>query len=239
MLLTNPDQPVDYGNARTAFSQMFGRRPSGKTVNSKGCIPMLNSRSPFPLSTPISSLPELLVNPRPSATASLFISRTVTNWYALWTRSRHEKVVRDQLIKKGIETFLPTVSKWSRWKDRRKKVEWPLFPGYCFAQFHEDQQLPVLTCIGVVTIVSFNGKPAPVADVELENLRRVVETDLAYDPCPLTKEGMMVEVVNGPLKGMVGRLVHKDARHAMVVLSVELINQAVRVEVEAADIRTK
>jgi transcriptional antiterminator NusG len=57
------------------------------------------------------------------------------SWYAVWTRSRAEKAVHDQLAAKGVEAFLPTVPRWSRWKDRRKKVDWPLFPGYCFARF--------------------------------------------------------------------------------------------------------
>ena len=50
-------------------------------------------------------------------------------WYAIWTRSRHEQVVREQLEKKGFEAFLPTIARWSRWKDRKKKIDWPLFPG--------------------------------------------------------------------------------------------------------------
>ena len=56
-------------------------------------------------------------------------------WYAVWTRSRHEQVVRDQLERKEIAAFLPTITRWSRWKDRKKKIDWPLFPGYCFARF--------------------------------------------------------------------------------------------------------
>ena len=51
------------------------------------------------------------------------------SWFALWTRSRHEQVVREQLDQKHIEAFLPTVTRWSRWKDRKKKIDWPLFPG--------------------------------------------------------------------------------------------------------------
>lgn len=160
-------------------------------------------------------------------------------WYALWTRSRHEVVVREQLTRKGIEAFLPTIGKWSRWKDRRKKIEWPLFPGYCFARFTREEALSVLTCMGVVTIVSFNGKPAPIANEEVTGLRRVVETEMVYDPCPLTREGTIVEVISGPLKGIVGRLVSKDAQHAGVMLAVELINQAVRVRVDAADVRPR
>src|SRR5579864_5397444 len=76
-------------------------------------------------------------------------------WFAVWIRSRHEQVVRDQLEKKKISTFLPTIPRWSRWKDRRKKIDWPLFPGYCFARFDPAHSLPVLKCTGVVNIVSF------------------------------------------------------------------------------------
>jgi hypothetical protein len=50
-------------------------------------------------------------------------------WYAIWTRSRHEQMVREQLERKGYQAFLPTVARWSRWKDRKKKIDWPLFPG--------------------------------------------------------------------------------------------------------------
>src|SRR6202045_3750160 len=78
-------------------------------------------------------------------------------WFAVWTRSRHEQGVRDQLEKKRITAFLPTIPRWSRWKDRRKKIDWPLFPGYCFAQFDPSHVLPILKCTGVVNIVSFEG----------------------------------------------------------------------------------
>jgi transcription antitermination factor NusG len=158
-------------------------------------------------------------------------------WFAIWTRSRHEQVVREQLEQKHVEAFLPTLPRWSRWKDRRKKIDWPLFPGYCFARFNPDDALPVLKVPGVVSIVSFEGRPAPIPDYELESLRVLVASDLQFDPCPLIHEGMMVEVVQGPLKGVVGRLIRKDARHARLVLSVDLIGQAVSVEVDAASVK--
>ena len=157
-------------------------------------------------------------------------------WFAIWTRSRHEQVVRDQLDRKQVEAFLPTITRWSRWKDRRKKIAWPLFPGYCFARFDPESRLGILRCTGVVNIVSFDGDPAPIEPQEIDAIRRLVDTDLLYDPCPLIREGMMVEVVNGPLRGVVGRLVRKGA-HARLVLSVNLIGQGVSVEVEAADIK--
>src|SRR5215204_3258334 len=158
------------------------------------------------------------------------------HWFALWTRSRHEQVVREQLAQKRIDVFLPTVTRWSRWKDRKKKIDWPLFPGYCFARFNPADRLPILKCAGVVNIISFQGEPAPIPEHEIDGIRQLVESDLAYDPCPMIREGMMVEVIHGPLKGVNGRLMRKNEK-ARLVLSVDLIGQAVSVEVDAADVK--
>jgi transcriptional antiterminator NusG len=157
-------------------------------------------------------------------------------WYAIWTRSRHEQMVREQLEQRGYQAFLPTIPRWSRWKDRKKKIDWPLFPGYCFARFDTHERLPILKCSGVVSIVSFDGDIAPIPDIEIDGIRRLVESDLQYDPCPLIREGTMVEVVHGPLRGVVGRLLRKGA-HARLMLAVDLIGQAVSVEVDAADVK--
>jgi len=158
-------------------------------------------------------------------------------WFAIWTRSRHEQVVREQLERKQIEAFLPMVTRWSRWKDRKKKIDWPLFPGYCFARFDPDDTLPVLKCSGVVNIISFEGRPAPIPEIEVVSIKTLVGSELQYDPCPLVREGQLVEVAHGPLKGVIGRLVRKDAQRARLVLSVDLIGQAVSVEVDASDVK--
>ena len=164
------------------------------------------------------------------------MDRGAAAWYAIWTRSRHEQVVRDQLERKGYEAFLPTIPRWSRWKDRKKKIDWPLFPGYCFARFDPAERLPILKCTGVVSIVSFDGEVVPIPEVEIESIRRLVRSDLQYDPCPLIKEGTMVEVTHGPLTGVSGRLVRKGT-NARLILAVDLIGQAVSVEVDAADVK--
>jgi transcription antitermination factor NusG len=147
--------------------------------------------------------------------------------------------VRRQLTYKQLDTFLPRVARWSQWKDRRKRIEWPLFPGYCFVRFDGVDTLPILDCAGVLSIVSFDGKPAPIAPDEIDNLRRLEAAMMSYDACPFIREGAVVEVVGGPLRGITGRLLRKDARRATVLLSVTLISQAVKVEVDAADIRAR
>lgn len=164
------------------------------------------------------------------------IQQPGSEWYAVWTRSRHEKLVRDQLAERQVEVFLPTITKWSRWKDRKKQIDWPLFPGYCFARFVAAERLPILKCDGVVTIVGADGHPSPIPGYEIDGIRQLIASELSFDPCPLIKEGTLVEVKSGPLKGVIGRLIRKGAR-ARLVLSVDLIGQAVSVEVDAADVK--
>jgi transcriptional antiterminator NusG len=161
-----------------------------------------------------------------------------SRWYAVWTRSRHEQVVRTQLDEKHVPAFLPTMRRWSRWKDRKKQIDVPLFPGYVFARFEAGERLSVLKCSGVVSIVSFDGEPAPVPDHEIEGIRTLVESTLPYDPCPTIKTGTLVEVSHGPLKGVVGRLTRKGSQ-SRLVLSVYLIGQAVSVQVDAADVKAR
>ena len=161
---------------------------------------------------------------------------TYAAWFAVWTKSRHEATAHAQLTSRGVEAFLPTVPKWSRWKDRRKRIDWPLFQGYCFARVRPEDARLVQTCASVAGLVSFNGRAAAIPDSEIEGIRALVSSDLQYDPCPFLPEGSRVEVVSGPLQGVTGRLVRKGA-HARLVLSVDLIGQGVSVEVDAADVR--
>src|SRR6201985_3374717 len=108
----------------------------------------------------------------------VLMESTGAHWFAIGTRSRHEQVVREQLERKKIDAFLPTIPRWSRWKDRKKKIDWPLFPGYCFARFDIDDALPVLKCTGVVSIISFEGKPAAIPEYELDSIRLLVGSEL-------------------------------------------------------------
>ncbi len=155
-----------------------------------------------------------------------------TAWYALRTRSRHEKRVRDQLATQGIEPFLPLVNRWRRWQDRRKQVAFPLFPGYCFARFPLRERFAVLTAVGVVQILGNHDGPLPVPEAEIEGVRRLVTSTLPVDPHPYLRAGDWVEVIRGPLAGVQGILLRKGTR-ARLVLSVRLIEQAVSVELDA------
>ena len=115
-------------------------------------------------------------------------------WYAVRTRSRHEKLVRDRLAGLSIEHLLPTVFRLNQWKDRKKEIEVPLFSGYCFARFPWADRLAVQTVSGVVGIVGGGALPTPIPDEEIEALKSLMASELPYDAHPYLREGMVVEV---------------------------------------------
>ncbi len=158
-------------------------------------------------------------------------------WYAIRTRSRHEKLVNQQLASRGVDAFLPLVDRRRRWKDRWKNVSFPLFPVYCFARFRYHDRLAVVTAVGVVRILGINGQASPVPDHEIEAVRQLVTSTLPFDPHPYLKEGMEVEVLRGPLAGVRGILVRKGTR-ARLVVAINLIQQAASIELDAADVRS-
>ncbi len=156
-------------------------------------------------------------------------------WYALRTKSRHEKLVRDRLDQQGIEPLLPTVKRLSQWKDRKKEIEVPLFSGYCFVRFSQQEKTPVQKTTGVVEIVGSGSKPEPIPEEEIDALRRLMTSVLPYDPHPYLHEGMKVEVTRGPLQGVHGILLRKEKRHRLVI-GVRVIQQAAVVEIDVNDV---
>lgn len=138
-------------------------------------------------------------------------------------------------MRRGIEQLLPTITRTSQWKDRKKQIEWPLFPGYCFARFSAGQRLIVLQTPGVIEIVGGGSRPEPIEEEEMEALRRMLSSRKHYDPYPYLNEGMPVEVIRGPLQGVKGKLVRK-ATHCRLVISINLIRQAASVEIDSEDV---
>lgn len=156
-------------------------------------------------------------------------------WYALRTRSRHEKLVRDQLEKQGIEPLLPTMKRLSQWKDRRKEIEVPLFSGYCLARFSQHDKLAAQKIFGVVEVVESRGHPVPIPDEEIAAIKALMASLLPYDSYSYLHEGMTVEVVRGPLRGVQGILLGKGKRHQLVI-GIRIIQRAMTVEIDVRDV---
>jgi transcription antitermination factor NusG len=159
-------------------------------------------------------------------------------WYALYTRSRFEKKMLTELTDRGIEVFLPMREILSRWKDRKKKIWLPLFPGYIFVNHADtpENRFRILNIRGAVRFVSLEGHAAPIPEEQIENVRTFLESSIAIDPYPYMQVGTRVEVIAGPLKGIQGILVEKRGRFRFVI-QVDLIRQAVSVGIDASDVR--
>jgi transcription antitermination factor NusG len=165
------------------------------------------------------------------------VAANEARWYALYTRSRHEKKVEHQLILKGIQCYLPLREVWRMWSDRRKLIQEPLFRCYIFVHGDERTRLAALQTYGAVRFVSFNGRPAVVRDEEIENIRRILRQHPEAEACESWLLGEMVEIVRGPLTGIRGTLVEIRGSRRLVV-SIDSIRQGVRFEVDTADVRS-
>jgi transcription antitermination factor NusG len=156
-------------------------------------------------------------------------------WYAAYTSANHEKRVGEQLSAREVEHFLPVYTSVRRWKDRRVKLELPLFPGYVFVRLALRDRLQVLQVPGVAKLVGFNGTPTPLPQEEIETLKKSLVRGVRAEPHPYLKVGRRVRVKSGPLAGMEGILGRKK-NSARFVISVELIQRAMAVEIDETNL---
>jgi transcription antitermination factor NusG len=157
-------------------------------------------------------------------------------WFALTAKSRHEKMVAENLRGKGLESFVPLYRARRQWTDRIQSVDLPLFPGYVFCRFAYASRLPVLNTPGVTSVVSFSDVPTPVTDDEISRIRTIQASGLPSQPWPYVRVGQKARIEWGSLAGLEGVLIReKDALR--VVVSVELLRRAVAVEIDRDMIR--
>jgi transcription antitermination factor NusG len=156
-------------------------------------------------------------------------------WYAAYTSANHEKRVAEQLGVRSVEHFVPLYESVRRWKDRKVRLQLPLFPGYVFVRLALRDRLRVLQVPGVVRLVGFNGLPTPLAEVEVERLRLALGQGVRAEPHPYITVGRRVRITAGPLAGCEG-IISRKKSNLRVVLSVDLIQRSVMVDVDAADI---
>lgn len=162
----------------------------------------------------------------------------VQNWYALHVRSRHEFVTTGELRQRGVEVFLPSVSRQSRWKDRTKVVSFPLFPGYVFVRIAPaaEEFLKVVKARGSVHFICLNpGHPTPIACSEIDALRTMLQSGVSLDVYPRLTPGTRVQVKRGPLTGAQGVLARRENEHEFCV-NMDLLGRSVGLKINAEDI---
>jgi transcription antitermination factor NusG len=154
-------------------------------------------------------------------------------WFAIHTRSQHEKAVVARLQNEGITTFLPLVTYIRRWSDRRKVVEVPLFSCYAFVYLClvPKTWAQVMGVNGVLRFVGVRGQGIPIAYSQIESIKRLLSTELPCMPYPFLKLGQRVRISGGSLDGIDGILVARNGNHTLVI-SLESIQRSLAVRID-------
>ena len=174
------------------------------------------------------------------------ISETVSNtlnrqsdekWFAIYTTPRSEKQVCQRLTDEGLETFLPLQKTYRIWSDRKKLIYKPLLPSYLFVRTVQRNFHQIWQVTGVVRLVSFEGKPVPIPQKQIDNLRLLVDSDARIEVTSENFEkGDNVEVVSGSLAGLTGELI-RIGRQNRVVIRIDRLDQNLIVKIPKAFLR--
>jgi transcriptional antiterminator NusG len=161
----------------------------------------------------------------------------IEQWYAVQTRSRHEKLVAQRFQEHGITAFLALLSEVRRWSDRKKIVEVPLFSCYVFAKIAPTNvdRLRVLQVDGVLRLVGERGEGTPIPDDEIQSVRILIDEQVPWKSYPFLKIGQRVRIRSGALNGMEGFLVSRNGDSSLVI-SVEAIQRSLAVRVEGYEV---
>jgi transcription antitermination factor NusG len=159
------------------------------------------------------------------------------NWFAVWTRSRQEKVAASMLETLGVPHFLPLKSEIRQWSDRKQTVHVPLFSGYLFVRMNpsKDSRIHVLKAPGIAGFVGNSAGPLPIPDQQIEDIRTVLTRRVEYSVLPLFTEGDRVRVIRGPLEGIEGRLLRSNSKSRLLI-SIEMIHKSLAVTVSRLDV---
>jgi transcription termination/antitermination protein NusG len=136
-----------------------------------------------------------------------------------------------------ISNFIPLLNQQSQWSERKQAVAMPLFPGYVFVHIFPSPELQVrvLKIPGVVEFVRNSKGALPIPEREIEAVRMLPASGIAYAPIPFLKAGDWVRVFRGPLAGVEGQWIRFGSQ-SKLVLSVEAIRRSLTVSVPRGDI---
>jgi transcription antitermination factor NusG len=156
-------------------------------------------------------------------------------WFAMFSRSHHEKRIAQYYIERDIEHFLPISRVMRQWSHYRKvTVELPLFPNYIFVHISRRERTRALEVPGALSLVGQSSIPVPLPDVEIETLRESLKQQI-FEPHPYLTVGAKVCINKGALAGRVG-IVLRHKNQCRVVLTLSLIMRSFSVEVDTADL---
>ena len=160
------------------------------------------------------------------------------NWIAVYTKSRHEQVVVNELNKINIKSYCPMFKERRQWSDRKKWVNFPLFRSYVFANIELKDNIYILKTIGVNSIVKFQDKISIIPDKVIENIKNITEGAFKVEKADYFIKGDEVIVTSGPLKGLDGIVLDLKG-DSKIIMKIEAIQQALSVEISSGQLKLK
>lgn len=158
-------------------------------------------------------------------------------WYAVKTKYKCEKYVVEQILKKGVEAYVPLLARTRRYTRKIKKYNVPLINCYVFVRIDSKERVRVLRTQYVIGFLEFGGNVQPIPDHEMELMRRIVGelADVTVDPVTWAP-GDEVEVICGSLTGLKGTLTERRGKSELIVV-LESIGYELRVEIDERMLR--
>jgi transcription antitermination factor NusG len=160
-------------------------------------------------------------------------TKTAQHWYIAYTLPRHEKAIAQRLGGEKIPCYVPLYSETRMWRERRVKLELPLFPCYVFAKMHPETKARLLSAPGVVRMLAVSGAPVVFPDEEMDALQSTLSTWSAQ-PCPFHCSGKRVRLKSGPFAGLEGKIVRRNGKRKLIV-TLDRIKSSMLLDIDLAD----
>ncbi len=150
-------------------------------------------------------------------------------WWVVHTRSRNEKALAHDLIRKNISYFLPMSWKIRRRSRRTIRSFLPLFSGYLFFCGQENQRIEVLRTNRVANLIEVIDQETLLD--ELVQIDQALRAGAPLTPHKYIKAGKRCKVIAGPFIGLEGIVVRTE-KATRLVLQVDMLGQASSVEID-------
>lgn len=140
-------------------------------------------------------------------------------WHAVYTKSRWEKKVADQLTKFEIENYCPLNKVVRQWSDRRKTVEEPLFTSYVFVKISTKDISKIRQVLGLVNFVYWLGRPAVIPEQEIIAIKEFLKNykNVRVEPMHLATNDT-VRILDGPFANIEADVISVGKKSIRVML---------------------
>lgn len=154
-------------------------------------------------------------------------------WYAVYTKSRHEKKVAKSCIDYNISYYLPLIESVRYYHNRAITFRKPLFSSYIFCNCNHTKKTQLYRTGQLCAFIEAPDQEQLLA--ELKQIHYAQNEGAKLIPHKFLTRGRRVKIIRGPFKNYEGKISYRKGAFKLV-LNIDLIKQAVAIEVNAKNI---